>query len=92
MIVAETNGQAEQWVAGAAGQVTRASADQEVTHNTTAQNAEDWAAEVWKDAKKAAGDLANRGTEAVTDAFDAAGKEIRHAWDGLWGEDKDDHK
>ncbi len=99
MIVAETNDQAEQWVAGAAGQVTRASADQEVTHNTTAQYAEDWGAEAWNDAKEAFGNLVDRGPEAVTKAFNAASNEAKEAWrnagkawDGLWGEDKDDHK
>ncbi len=99
MIVAETNDQAEQWVAGAAGQVTRASADQEVTHNTMAQDFEDGAERGWNAAKKAAADLVDRGPEAVTDAYHAASnkfKEARNsvdkAWDGLWGEDKDNKK
>ncbi len=92
MIVAETNGQAEQCVSGAAGQVTRASADQEVTHNTPAQNVEDYFAKGWEAAKRATVDLVDRGPEAVTDAFGAASNEIEHAWKGLWEDDKDDQK
>ncbi len=89
MIVAETNGQAEQWLAGAAGQVTRTSADQEVTHNTTAQDIEDGADRAWKAVKNAAADLVDRGPEAVTDAFGAAERKIEETWNSVGNATRD---
>lgn len=64
-IAAETNRQAEAWVAQAAGQIDRAATDQNPNENTEAQNVEDMVDQVVEKTKAAA--------EAVRDAFKAAG-------------------